>query len=378
MKRAVMLVAGEASGDLHGAGLVDALLEKDPDLFPFGLGGELMRRAGMRVVVDNRDLAVMGITDVLGRLPVLRKAYRQAESLLETMRPELLVLIDYPGFNLRLARKASELRIPVLYYISPKVWAWKASRVNAIREYVDRLALILPFEVEWFRERGVDQAEYVGNPLMDHAPEFKPLRPLPAISKAPVIGLLPGSREGEIRRLLPPMSEAAGKIAAKIPGARFLLSAAPGTHPAELRAFAASHGAPEAMEVVMGSGTIFDKADIVIAASGTVTLEAAVAGVPTVLVYRMSAASYAIARRVVKIPHAGLANLIAGDEVMPELLQEDANPEKIAETVTDIVSDPKRIERLHHALRSVRGALGEPGVASRCADLAMDMLEKRT
>lgn len=375
MKRTVMLVAGEASGDLHGAGLITAMAEKEPDLFFCGIGGDLMRRAGMRVVVDNADLAVMGITDVIGRFPVLRNAYKTIETVLEGLKPDLLVLIDYPGFNLRLARAAKKLRIPVLYYISPKVWAWRASRVKTIADTVDKLALILPFEVEWFQERGVHQAVYVGNPLMDQCPDFKGLRPFSDISRHPVIGLLPGSREGEIRRILPTLCEAAEKITRRIPGAKFMLSAAPGTHAADIRAFAAACGAPAGMEVVTGAGQILEEADLVVAVSGTVTLEAAVAGVPTVLVYRMSGVSYAIARRVVEVPYAGLANLIAGAEVMPELLQEDANPETVSETVCALLQDADRMQLHHRALAEVRQALGGPGVAERTADLALSMME---
>lgn len=377
MKRTVMLVAGEASGDLHGAGLVRAMSERDPSLFFCGIGGDQMRRAGMRPVVDSTGLAVMGITDVLASLPRIRKAYRIAATILSSLRPDLLILIDYPGFNLRLAKEAKKLGIPVLYYISPKVWAWRSSRVKQLADSVDRLALIFPFEVAWFQERGVDQAVYVGNPLMDQAPEFRALRPDTLVETQPVIGLLPGSRPGEIHRMLPVLCEAAELISRKIPGARFVLSAAPGTPLSDIRAFAAASGAPSRMDVVSGAHPVLEVADVVAAVSGTVTLEAALAGVPTVLVYRMSALTFAIARRVVTVPHAGLANLIAGTEIMPELLQDRATPEQVSETVCTLLQDHERRARHHHALGEVRAALGEPGVAQRTASLALSMLGDR-
>ncbi|MDY0162934.1 lipid-A-disaccharide synthase [Desulfobotulus sp.] len=377
MKRTIMLVAGEASGDLHGAGLIRAMAEKDPFLFFCGIGGDQMRRAGMRPIADSTGLAVMGITDVLASLPRIRKVYKTASIILASLRPDLLILIDYPGFNLRLAREARKLGIPVLYYISPKVWAWRSSRVQQIADTVDKLALIFPFEVAWFQERGVDQAVYVGNPLMDQAPEFREMRSDTVVETQPIIGLLPGSRPGEIQRMLPVLCQAADRISKKIPGARFVLSAAPGTQLSDMQAFAAAAGAPSRMDVVNGAHPVLEVADVVAAVSGTVTLEAALAGVPTVLVYRMSAFSYAVAKRVVKVPYAGLANLIAGSEIMPELLQEEATAEKVCDTVCGLLLDRERRMRHHYALGEVRAALGEPGVAERTAALALSMLGDR-
>ncbi|MCW7754209.1 lipid-A-disaccharide synthase [Desulfobotulus sp. H1] len=374
MNRTVMLVAGEASGDLHGAALIRAMKEKDPCIFFCGIGGDQMRRAGMRPVIDSAGLAVMGLTDVLASLPRIRRAYKTAELILTALRPDLLVLVDYPGFNLRLAEEARKKGIPVLYYISPKVWAWRSSRVQKIAERVDKLALIFPFELSWFQERGVDQAVYVGNPLMDQAPDFRELRPDDVVAESPVIGLLPGSRPGEIRRMLPTLCEAADLISEKIPGARFVLSAAPGTHLADIQAWAAASGAPSHMDVVSGAYPVLDVADVVAAVSGTVTLEAALAGVPAVLVYRMSAISYAVARRVVRVPYAGLANLIAGSEIMPELLQENATPEKVCEAVSELLLNAAYRRRHHRGLAEVRAALGGPGVAERTAELAFSMM----
>lgn len=374
MNKTIMLIAGETSGDLHGAGLVRAMAKKDPSLFFYGIGGDQMRRAGMRSFADVSDLAVMGLTDVLFRLPRIRKIYKQVLSVMDSLKPDLLVLIDYPGFNLRLAKNAKKRGIPVLYYISPKVWAWHASRVQKLSEYTDKIALILPFEEKWFRERGVFQASYVGNPLMDQAQEFRELRPEEEVRQEPVIGLLPGSRVGEIQRLLPVLCEAADLIARKIPGARFILSASPGVSLPDMEMYAAGLGAPFRMDVVSGAYPVFQEADAVAAVSGTVTLEAALAGVPTILVYRMSPLSFAIARRVVKVPHVGLANLIAEKEVMPELIQDKADPEIIASQVTSLILDAEA-RRLHHeGLREVRAALGDPGVAERTADLAFSML----
>lgn len=369
-----MLIAGEASGDLHGAGLIRAMAEKDPSLFFCGIGDDQMRRAGMRSIADASDLAVMGLTDVLLRLPRIRKVFHQALSILDSLKPDLLVLIDYPGFNLRLAREAKKRGIPVLYYISPKVWAWRPSRVQQLSEYVDKIALILPFEEKWFRDRGVFQAFYVGNPLMDQAPPFRELRPEAEVRREPVIGLMPGSRVGEIKRLLPVLCEAADLIARKIPGARFILSASPGVSLTDMETYAASLGAPFRMDVASGAHSIFQEADAVAAVSGTVTLEAALAGVPAVLVYRMSPPSFAVARRVVKVPYVGLANLIAEKEVMPELLQDKAKPEAIASAVCSLLLDEEVRKRHHQGLREVRAALGDPGVAERAADLALSML----
>jgi lipid-A-disaccharide synthase len=379
----VMIVAGEASGDLHGARLVKEMRSRDRDLSFFAIGGGALKEAGARVTVDADALSVVGITEVAGRLPELIRALRTGKEMLRRLRPALLVLIDFPDFNLRLAAAAKKLGIPVLYYITPQVWAWRKGRVRVIRRRVDHAAVILPFEVDFFRRHGIE-ATYVGHPLLDDAPpaaagqnggsELEPTE-----RREPVVGLLPGSRRREVARHLPSMMEAALQIARGRDRIRFLVSAAPSVGRKTVEAVIANHPVPPSLITITEAPVqeVFSRCTLVVAVSGTVTLQAALAGVPTVIIYRVSPLSYWIGRLLIRVPHIGLANLIAGRRVMPELIQNEAGAGAIAETVTELLARPERLQAMRSDLLKVRDLMGRPGAASRVADIAMEMIEGR-
>jgi lipid-A-disaccharide synthase len=288
--RRVMIIAGEASGDQHGAKVVRAILERDPDLFFFGIGGDALKAAGVRVLVDASRLAVVGITEVFSKLPVLLKAMRIAKGLLDILKPDLLILIDFPDFNLNVAAAARKRGIPVLYYISPQIWAWRAGRVRKIRERVDHMAVILPFEADFYKGHGVP-VSFVGHPLLDGSggSGVDTQRPDSPPENAIVVGLLPGSRDREVTRLFPEMLAAALLILREIPQARFVVSRSPSVARGLIESIIASRAPGTEMEIEdRGVQQIFAKSAVVVATSGTVTLEAAIAGVPFVLVYKVS------------------------------------------------------------------------------------------
>lgn len=369
----VMIVAGEASGDAHGAKLVRAMGERNPHLSFVGIGGERMAAAGVDIRVDASALSVVGITEVLSRAAAILRAMAVAKALLRE-GPCLLVLIDFPDFNLHLAGCAKKRGIPVLYYISPQIWAWRSGRIHKIGRRVDHMAVILPFEAAFYRKHGI-AATFVGHPLMDGAPAVPgPEEYAERLARPPVIGLLPGSRDGEIERLLPVLLDAAGILRNRMPGVRFLVSRSPSVSPARFSAVLARKGSLPDVEVVDGSlADLHRRAALVVAASGTVTLETAIAGVPMVVVYRVSPLSYRMGRALIRVNHISLVNLIAEKRLVPELIQDDASPEGIAGAVTGLLSDPGGLLRMREDLLSLRGRLGRSGASARTAAIALQL-----
>jgi lipid-A-disaccharide synthase len=379
MPTRIMMIAGEASGDMHGANLVSAIRRLDPLADVFGFGGASMRKAGMTVVVDASTLAVVGITEVVANLSAIRRGFRTAEALLRRKRPDLLILIDFPDFNLRVAATAKKLGVPVLYYISPQVWAWRRGRVKTIGRRVDHMAVILPFEVDFYRRYGLP-VSFVGHPLLDD-----PDLPVVASKKTPrpdgmVVGLLPGSRVSEIRRHLPIMLEAALELARRPGGetVRFVVSRAPEVDPSFFSILCRRcHPGLRLETEGRGARPLFSRADVLLAASGTVTLEAAMAGVPMVVMYRVSPVSYLLGKLLIRVPSIALVNLIAGRDIVPELIQHQATPGRIAGCLMDLLNNPFRIGAMKESLLTVRRRLGEPGAADRVARIAMDMIHNR-
>jgi len=378
--KCIMIIAGESSGDLHGANLVKSLGEKRENLFFCGIGGPMLKEAGVRIVVDASELAVVGITEAVFNAGTLLKGIRTARGILSHLRPDLLILIDFPDFNLHVAATAKKLGIPVLYYISPQIWAWRRGRVKKIQHLVDHMAVILPFEKPFF-EKAEIPVTFVGHPLLDSIHQTVPA-PLSdshisgkTILNPPVIGLLPGSRRGEINRHLPVMLETAQLLARQQEGAAFVLSIAPMAHRQAIEDIVTQKG--KGLNIILETGDVrgvFNRCHLVIAASGTVTLEAAIAGMPGVVIYKVSPISYWLGKALVRVDYICLANLIADKAIYPELLQSQASPRLIADEVMSIVADPDKRGQMQRDLLAVRNALGGPGASQRVADIVLDMI----
>jgi lipid-A-disaccharide synthase len=375
----VLIVAGEASGDLYGGLLIKAMMRGDQDARFIGVGGSSMRAAGLAPLGDAGAMGVTGVLEVLGQIGAIWKAYRQASGLLTApgSRPDLVILIDYPDFNLRLARKARAAGVPVLYFVSPQVWAWRKARVGQIARLVDRMLVILPFEAPIYERAGVP-VEFVGHPLLDLVRAGRDRRQARALigldPHRPTVALLPGSRWNEVRAHLPPMLGAARRLREEFRDLQFLLPVAPTVERAEIERLAGPGGP------VLVKDDRYDavaSADAAVVASGTATLETALLGVPMVIVYRMNPVTYALARRLSDVPHVGMPNLIAGERIVPELLQADCREDRIALEVRAILTDPARAEAMRRGFARVRQRLGAPGAIPRVADIAWGMIAAR-
>lgn len=369
-----MIVAGEASGDMHGAKLAEALRSDHGRPALYGIGGERMRAAGVEIVVDANRLAVVGITEVFVRLPQILEGMRRAKALILARRPDLLILIDFPDFNLHLAAFAKKHAVPVLYYVSPTVWAWRQGRIRKIKRCVDHMAVILPFEAPLYRRRGIP-VTFVGHPIMDQYPAPPAGAIRPGDSQVTTIGLLPGSRDSEVARLLPLMLAAAERIGRRRK-VRFLMSQAPSVSPDLVDRLRTAAGTP--VPVFQGPmDQLLRQADLVVVASGTCTLEAAIHTTPMVIVYQVSPLSYRLGKALIRVPHIGLVNLIAGRRVVPELIQHEASPAALADQVLALLDDPDRLARMRAALIEVTRRLGNAGAAHKVAAIARDLLAGR-
>ncbi len=372
--RRVMIIAGEASGDMYGAELARAMHLIDNKVQFKGMGGKCMAEAGVSLVEDAASVAVVGIIEVvpgLGRIITALKTIRRA---LRVWRPDLLVLIDFPDFNLRVAKTAHALKIPILYYICPQVWAWRKGRVKIFKELVDRMAVILPFEETFWRKSGV-KATYVGHPLLD-LPEFSTKQFPPKTDKdLSVVTFLPGSRKKEIAMHLPVMAAAAKALRQKDPTLKLSMALLGDRHLNWVQDYLATAEMETLFDITtQGARAQFPKCDLVIAASGTVTLEAALAEVPTVVIYKVSPVSYWIAKTLVRVPFISLPNLIAGQSIFPELIQQEATPENIARSAATLLENVEVRQRVVRQLQGVKRRLGRGGAANRVARIALQMM----
>lgn len=368
----LMVSVGEISGDLHASRVIEELKSRCLDVWAFGMGGERLLKAGCELIIDIADSAVMGIGEVISSLPQFLKKLRLMREALKAHRPDLLMLVDFPELNLRLARYARKLGIPVLYYIPPKAWAWRPGRAKALAETVDLIASIFPFEAAFYRRAGA-KVVFVGNPVLDLAisslskEEARGKFDLP--TKGEVIGLMPGSRRKEVERLWKVMFEAAKLISREI-DVNYILPLAPSIDPVMIRP------RPERLRIVKDD--VYDlmrACDLLILASGTAALEAACMLTPMIIVYKVSLSTWAIARCMVRLKHSGLPNIIAGREIAPEYLQSKAKPEIIARRAVKMLRDRSELESQIKELRKVRSRLGSPGAARRVADLIMRMVD---
>lgn len=374
MTQTLLVIAGEDSGDLHGAELLRELKARRPDLRIIGVGGPRMSPFLDRKLADVKDLAVVGFIEVIKHLPRLNRLFKQILAAAQEEGITAALLIDYPGFNLRLA-KALRKRMPAVtlhQYVCPQVWAWKKGRIPGLGTGLDTLYCLFDFEPELFRGYPVD-ARFVGHPLVevvkpecDRATFFAETGLDPS---RPLVALLPGSRKGEIERLLPPMAELARRWRTARPEVQWVLPVAPTLDPAFVRAHLGD--APVAL-VQDRAYAARAHADAALVASGTATLETALLGTPFAIVYKLNALTYEMAKRIVKVPHFGLANVVARREVAPELLQGEVNPERLGVELTRLL-EPDTARRIRAELGEVRGHLGEPGAAGRVAE---DLLRK--
>jgi lipid-A-disaccharide synthase len=369
--RKVLLVAGEASGDLHGAGLVAALRRADPAVEVWGVGGERLRQAGMHILVDTASVATMGIVETFGTLGRLVSAYRRLKRFMIEERPALVVLIDYPEFNLFLAKRAKALGIAVFYYIAPQVWAWRRGRVRTIARRVDRLGVVFPFEPPLYND-GRHLAEFVGHPSLDTVrPTRSREETLARYHVDPtrrVLAVLPGSRKKEVRLLLPAALKAARQLERN--GWQALIVLAHTLTRDDLAP--ALGGTAPCVEVVEDDTyNVVHAADAVLVASGTATLETALLGRPMVIMYRVAPLTFALARLLVRVDHIGMPNIILGRSVFPELMQGDVTCDKLVAAIEDVTA---RRAEIGAALAELRGKLGEPGAAERAARLALELM----
>jgi len=369
----VCLVAGEASGDLQGALLARALRRSAPDILLEGVGGDAMAAAGVRLIHRCEDMAVTGLWEVASHLP---RAVRILNGLARRLRrdpPDALIPIDYPDFNLRLAARAHAYGVPVIYYISPQVWAWRRGRIAALRRIVRRIIVIFPFEEEMYRRAGVP-VSYVGHPLVDQVrPAIKreEMRAALGINSGQIlIALLPGSRRSEIGRILPVLFETRRRLSAEL-RLRWALALAPGLRIEDLPEEVGR--ADSAIEILSGrTYDVLGACDLALTASGTATLECAILGVPMLVVYRLHPVTWQIARRIVHVPHVAMANLIAGDRIVPEFLQDEAEPRRLAAEVLRWVNDPDLRKRTSARLIEAAASLGPGGAPERAARIVLD------
>lgn len=370
-----MIIAGEASGDMHGAKLTRSLKKQIPNLKIFGIGGKAMGSEGVDILVDAEQLSVVGITEVLSKLPVIRMAIKAARLGLKRLKPDLLILIDFPDFNLHMASIAKKLGIRVLYYISPQIWAWRQGRVHKIRRIIDHMAVILPFEEKFYQDHNVP-ATFVGHPLLDDPNLKLTEKNQPIQSTTPLVGLLPGSRDKEVSSLLPMMLGAAKQMMSQNRNIKFIVSRAHSIEDGLIEAIVQQHGQGLDLEIDASQieKGLFQNVQLVIAASGTVTLQAAIYGVPMLIVYKVSPLSFRLGKLLIKVNYIGLVNLIYGRRIVPELIQEAASPESVSKLALEMLSDPDLLKNIKTDLLKVRAMLGNSGASERVARIARDLI----
>jgi len=392
MVKKIFIVAGDPSGDLHGANLVNALKEISSQIEIYGLGGERMERAGVRLLDKLTELAIVGFSEAINSIVAIRQIYRKTEEFLRKEKPDKIVLIDYPGFNLRVASLAKRLKIPLIYYIGPQIWAWRRGRIKDIAELVNKMLVIFPFEEETYRKAGVD-VSFVGHPLLD---TIQPTKSKEEVCTKygldcdmPIIGLMPGSRKQEIERLLPVMLEASRRIAEnrKVQFVLPLAGNIPMSYIKEritefemnrlsrkkISKSKEEEKLPLPILVVRDEDYNIRKTlTLALVASGTATLENACLGIPMIIVYKVSLFSYLLARLLIRIPTIGLANIVAGKKVVPEFIQRKARAEEIAKVSCHWLSNPGLMREIREELEKVKEKLGTRGASKRVARIILE------
>jgi len=380
MPKKIMILAGEPSGDMHGANLARELKALAPDIDICGIGTEKMRQEGVRLFRDMKDLSVVGIFDVLKKLGPILSLMKLLVKKLQDEKPDAVVLIDYPGFNLKFAEEAKKRNITVIYYISPQIWAWHPERINKIKRCVDKMIVVFDFEEKLYKENNVD-VSFVGHPLLDMAKpamdKKSALRKFGLEDKLFTVGILPGSRKSELNYNLPAMIGAATIIKDKFhEDVGFVLLKSPSL-PADEYEKITKHSHLDIPLVENSNYDVINVCDALMVCSGTATLETAVIGKPMVIIYKVSKLSWFLFRPLVKVPNIGLANIVAGKTVVPELLQNDASALKIAEEITSMLIDKQRSQEIKEEFEIVKKKLGTPGASQRAAKIIFDFISKR-
>ncbi len=377
MSKNIMIVAGEASGDMYGARLVEEAHRLDSSVRFFGIGGPAMRTAGVDTLIDSKGMAVVGLVEVISHFGLIYKAYTTLKKIIRDNPPDLLILIDYPGFNLRIASLARKAGVKILYFITPQVWAWHASRARKIAQLVDHAAVIFPFEVPIFEKEGLP-VSFVGHPLIDMAiPTMSREQAQSDFRLSPdcrTVGLFPGSRKKEISLLLPHMLESASRLKKKFPDLQFILPRASTVDRTLLDSFLIDAD----IEVTVVEGRNYDVmqvCDAIIAASGTVTMEIALFGIPMVIIYKVAELTYRLGRLLVDLDMYGICNIVAGRKIVQELIQHDVNTDNITAEISRILSDESYASTMRAQLLDVKQKLGEPGATVRVAELALQLME---
>ena len=378
MKKKVLIIAGEPSGDLHGAGLIRELKGINPDIEYSGVGGNKLNQEGMSPLFGIEKLSFMGFYEVLKNLKVIRELKKKLLDFIDRDKPDLVILIDYPGFNLRFAREIKKRGILILYYISPQIWAWGKKRIKTIKKLVNRMIVFFPFEEKLYKDAGVE-VNFIGHPLLDlvkpsiSKEEFQ--RKLQLNSEETLIGLLPGSRWQEIEKVLPVMARACLILKKRLPDLKIAIGVAPNINKERLQVFLKKMN----LDATILEDLTYDLmsySDLLLATSGTATLESAISGTPLIVLYKTSLFTYLLAKTLVKIPNIGMANIVAGKKIVPEFIQSEAKPERIAREMEKILTDKGEYERIKNDLARVRDKLGEKGAYHRGAQIVNQMLSQ--
>ncbi|MCF7803822.1 MAG: lipid-A-disaccharide synthase [Candidatus Marinimicrobia bacterium] len=372
----ILIIAGETSGDTHGAGLVRGLRKARPEISISGIGGNRMASEGMELLYHVREMSFMGFAEVVKHLPFIWRVMKRLENWVDEHDPKAVVLIDYPGFNLRFARRMKKRDVPVYYYISPQVWAWGKGRLKKMKKLVDRMYVIFPFEEDLYREHDVP-VEFVGHPLVEEVKELQDrdafFRRYGCLTETTTIGLLPGSRGQEIERHLDPMLEALSNIRREYQKPlQFLLAVAPDLDDSVF----AKYDIPDDVHLVRDhTYEVMQYSDVVVTSSGSATLEVAYFGTPMVIIYRTSTLTWWMGNLLVDMPYIGLANIVAGEQVVPELLQNDVNADNISGEVVRYLNDSEYLEKVQTSLGNIRDKLGDPGAGRRVAESIIGEIE---
>jgi lipid-A-disaccharide synthase len=376
-----MVIAGEKSGDFHASRIIASLRQLSPSIEVFGVGGEKMARSGAEILKDITGLAVVGFTEVLRSYLKFRRLFRFLVEVARQRKPDAVLLVDYPGFNLRLASASKALGITVIYFVSPQIWAWGRSRIQKMREFIDHMIVVFDFEVPMYKEAGIC-VTYVGHPLADvlepsvSREEFRQRQGIPPEAK--VVALLPGSRLNEVRRHVPLMGKTAERILRALEGTEFLLPAASKELAEECHRLLEKHRISASIRILDDATyDAVNASDAAIVSSGTATLETGCLGVPLVVIYRVSRLTYLIARRLVTIRNIGLINIVAGKTIAPEFVQHRARPEAIADAIVRFLTDSGLNRTVREELSEVRAKLGPPGAPERAARVILDVLGQK-